>query len=205
MRAPDCWCRGRVARRLWVVLLLLFACLPAIAQPAVSSATDTRLLQVEGAFLVNFLRYTDWPPPRLGGTSDPYVVTVVGSPDAADAVAAVAAAAGDIRGRRVQVRRASMATPADRAAAADVLRTSHLVFVQASAQANVDTVLDTVRDLPILTVSDTPGFAASGGMLGLVQSRAHLAFEANPAAIRNAGLMVSAKVLKLATLRGVQR
>jgi hypothetical protein len=39
-------------------------------------------------------------------------------------------------------------------------------------------------------------------MLGLVQSRAHLAFEANPAAIRNAGLMVSAKVLKLATLRG---
>jgi len=74
-----------------------------------------------------------------------------------------------------------MATPADRAAAADVLRTSHLVFVQASAQANVDTVLDTVRDLPILTVSDTPGFAASGGMLGLVQSRAHLAFEANPA------------------------
>lgn len=205
MRAPDCWCRGRVARRLWVVLLLLFACLPAIAQPAASSATDTRLLQVEGAFLVNFLRYTDWPPPRLGGTSDPYVVTVVGSPDAAEAVAAVAAAAGDIRGRRVQVRRASMATAADRAAAADVLRTSHLVFVQASAQANVDTVLDTVRDLPILTVSDTPGFAASGGMLGLVQSRAHLAFEANPAAIRNAGLMVSAKVLKLATLRGVQR
>ena len=205
MRAPDCWCRGRVARRLWVVLLLLFACLPAIAQPAASSATDTRLLQVEGAFLVNFLRYTDWPPPRLGETSDPYVVTVVGSPDAADAVAAVAAAAGDIRGRRVQVRRASMATAADRASAADVLRTSHLVFVQASAQANVDTVLDTVRDLPILTVSDTPGFAASGGMLGLVQSRAHLAFEANPAAIRNAGLMVSAKVLKLATLRGVQR
>lgn len=191
-----------MARRLSVAMLILFLCAPALAQPAPSSAADTRLLQVEGAFLVNFLRYTDWPPPRLGDASDPYVVTVVGSPDAAEAVAAVAAAAGEIRGRRVQVRRASMATTADRAAAADLLRTSHLVFVQESAQANLDNVLDTVRDLPILTVSDAPGFAANGGMLGLVQSRAHLAFEANPAAIRNAGLMVSAKVLKLATLRG---
>ena len=194
-----------MARRLSVATLTLFLCAPALAQPAPSPAADARLLQVEGAFLVNFLRYTDWPPPRLGDASNPYVVTVVGSPDAADAVAAVAAAAGEIRGRRVQVRRAAMATAADRATAADLLRTSHLVVVQDSARANVDNVLDTVRDLPVLTVSDAPGFAATGGMLGLVQSRAHLAFEANPAAIRNAGLMVSAKVLKLATLRGGRR
>ena len=196
---------GRIARRLSVAVLIACSCVPALAQPTAPRSADTRLLQVEGAFLINFLRYTDWPPPRLGDASDPYVVTVVGSPDAADAVAEVAAAAGEIRGRRVQVRRASMATSADRAAADDLLRTSHLVFVPASAQANLDNVLDTVRDLPILTVSDAPGFAATGGMLGLVQSRAHLAFEANPVAIRNAGLMVSAKVLKLATLRGVRR
>ena len=189
--------------RLWA-LLALFACLPATALPAPTTSADTRLLQVEGAFLVNFLRYTDWPPQRLAA-SDPYVVTVVGSQDAADAVAAVAAAAGDIRGRRVLVRHASMATAADRAAAIELLRGSHLVFVQSSSRAEIGAVLDIVRDLPILTVGDAPGFAASGGMLGLVQARSRLAFEADPAAIRDAGLMVSAKVLKLATLRGARR
>ena len=190
--------------RLWA-LLALFACLPALAVPSPTPATDTRLLQVEGAFLVNFLRYTDWPPQRFAASSAPYVVTVVGSQDAADAVAAVAAAAGDIRGRHVLVRRASMATAADRAAATDLLRGSHLVFVESSARADIDAVLDIVRGLPILTVADVPGFAASGGMLGLVRSRSRLGFEADPAAIHDAGLMVSAKVLKLATLRGAAR
>ena len=186
-------------------LLALFACLPALAVPSPTPATDTRLLQVEGAFLVNFLRYTDWPPQRLPSASDPYVVTVVGSQDAADAVAAVASAAGEIRGRRVLVRRASVATAADRAAASEILRGSHLVFVQSLSPLDAGAVLDMVRDLPILTVGDAPGFAASGGMLGLVRARSRLAFEADPAAIRDAGLMVSAKVLKLATLRGSPR
>jgi len=187
----------------WALLALL-ACLPATALPA-SPSTEARLQQVEGAFLVNFLRYTDCPPQRFAASSAPYVVTVVGSQDAADAVAAVAAAAGDIRGRHVLVRRASMATAADRAAATDLLRGSHLVFVESSARADIDAVLGIVRGLPILTVADVPGFAASGGMLGLVRSRSRLGFEADPAAIHDAGLMVSAKVLKLATLRGAAR
>ena len=38
-------------------------------------------------------------------------------------------------------------------------------------------------------------------MLGLVRVQQHLAFEANPEAIRDARLLVSAKVLKLARIR----
>ena len=55
--------------------------------------------------------------------------------------------------------------------------------------------------MPVLTVSDVPGFAAQGGMLGLVRSGRHMAFEANPDAIRNGGVSLSAKVLKLARIR----
>jgi hypothetical protein len=54
----------------------------------------------------------------------------------------------------------------------------------------------------VLTVSDVPGFAAGGGMLGLVRSGRTLAIEANPDAIRASGISVSAKVLKLARLWG---
>jgi len=53
----------------------------------------------------------------------------------------------------------------------------------------------------VLTVGDATGFAAAGGMLGLVRVQEHLAFEANPEAIHDARLLVSAKVLKLARIR----
>lgn len=162
------------------------------------------VVQVEAAFLVNFLRYTDWPTRSFAGPDDPYIITVVGSADVAAAIATVATAAGEIRGRRIEVRRAVVDTPGDRAAAIDRLRDSHLVFVHSSAVADADVVLAMVRGQPVLTVGDLPDFAGEGGMLGLVQSRSHLAFEANPSTIQGAGLLVSAKVLKLARIRGAK-
>jgi hypothetical protein len=82
------------------------------------------------------------------------------------------------------------------------VRESQLVFVQAGAGAAADDVLAAARGRPVLTVGDAGGFVAAGGMLGLVRSGAHLGFQANPAAIRAAGLQVSAKVLKLAAIEG---
>jgi hypothetical protein len=45
-----------------------------------------------------------------------------------------------------------------------------------------------------------PGFTQSGGMIGLVRRSDSIVFEANPVAIRNSRLMLSAKVLKLARI-----
>jgi len=50
----------------------------------------------------------------------------------------------------------------------------------------------------VLTVSDNEDFTSQGGMLGLLRSDSRILFQANTSAIRNAGLLVSAKVLKLA-------
>jgi hypothetical protein len=80
------------------------------------------------------------------------------------------------------------------------LRRSHLVFFHASAGAVPSQALSDLWGQPVLTVSDMPEFTRAGGMIGLVRISGHVAFEANPMAIRNAGLMLSAKVLKLARL-----
>jgi hypothetical protein len=72
------------------------------------------------------------------------------------------------------------------------------VFFHRSAGRVHPQVLSDLARLPVLTVSDTDAFIANGGMLGLVRLDRRIVFEANPGAIRNAGLMVSAKVLKLA-------
>jgi hypothetical protein len=200
------WSKARL-----LAWLLLCACVPVLAAPAVTAAAAerTRLpneVEVEAAYLVNFLRYTQWPASSFAAPNSPYVVTVVGSQQAAASVRAVAAAAGPVEGRPIEVRWLSQArgsreipfdSPQDQDARAQ-LRGSHLVFFHRSAGPVRAQVLSDLADSPVLTVSDLDDFTSQGGMLGLVRADRRIAFQANTTAIRGAGLLVSAKVLKLA-------
>ena len=184
---------------------LLLACL----LPAAAFAQAVRApgeVEVEAAYLVNFLRYTQWPSTSFAAPGSPYVLTVVGSQEAAESVRAVAAAAGGIEGRRIEVRwlaqgrgsrSAPFDSPQDQEARA-MLRGSHLVFFHRSAGRVHPQALGDLANSPVLTVSDNEDFTSQGGMLGLLRSDRRILFQANTSAIRNAGLLVSAKVLKLA-------
>ncbi len=200
MRVP-----GMQWRLVWWLAVLpaaaLLATLLMVPRAASAQVAIPRAMQVEAAFLVNFVRFTQWPPARFESPGDPYVIAVVGGQQAADTVRAVAGAAGNIQGRRIAVIRVD---PKGRAGAREMrarLRGSHLVFVQGSLPEVDREVLSATAGLPLLTVGDSTDFAARGGMLGLVRDGPRLAFEANPEAIQAAGVMVSAKVLKLARLR----
>ena len=185
--------RSSWRRRAALLLVGVASVLPLAAQPV-----GDRELQVEAAFLVNFVRYAEWPRQQFTSASDPYVIAVLGSDTVVDTVAAIARAAGPIQGRRIEVKPLDL----DRRGARGSLRDSHVVFLHASAKATPRELLRAVEGMPVLTVSDVPGFAAEGGMLGLVRRGRHMAFEANPDAIRDGGVSLSAKVLKLARIRG---
>ena len=183
--------------------------LVAVAFTSVALAQGTRTpsaTDVEAAYLVNFLRYTQWPARSFEGPGAPYVVTVVGPASVAERVRAVAAAAGSVEGRAIDVRhlrwqRGSQQAPLDSERdreAAEQLRRSHLVFFHADAGRPHARVLADLWGQPVLTVGNARGFTDRGGMLGLVRSGGSIVFEANPGAIRNANLTVSAKDLKLA-------
>lgn len=213
--------RKPATRRLaWpIVLAAALGCALAGARPApLLGMADARAQvrqpseeEIEAAFLLNFLRYTDWPAQSFETGDSPYVLCVVGSESVAGRVRAVAAAAGRVNGRPVEVRwipnaRGTRAAPFDSAQDREnqqLLRRSHLVFFHASAGNVPAQAMSDLWGQPVLTVSDVPDFTRAGGMLGLVRRAGRIAFEANPEAIRNARLMLSAKVLKLArTTRG---
>lgn len=187
--------------------MALLCCLAVLAptratgQDRGAAATD-----VEAAYLVNFMRYTQWPADRLPSPDAPLVLTVVGPEQVAERVRAVAAAAGPVDGHPIVVRnvaapRGSLDAPLgserDRDAA-QLMRGSHLVFFHDGAAVVHPQVLADLWGQPVLTVGNARGFTGRGGMLGLFRSGGNIVFEANPGAIRNAGLVVSAKVLKLA-------
>ena len=193
--------RGGWARALFAAGALLAAfAFGGRAQAQEEGSTSEE--QVEAAFLVNFLRYTDWPPDSFTAPDQPYVITVVGSAQMADTMRRLTQVVPPVRGRRIEVRRLEFPPGADavvRAGISERLRRSHLVFVH-DASEPIAAILGDLSSQPVLTVSDRPDFVAQGGMLGLVRTGERIAFEANPAAIRNARLVVSAKVLKLARL-----
>lgn len=178
-------------------LLGLALCLPLAAQPL-----GNREREVEAAFLVNFVRYAEWPRQRFSGEADPYVIAVVGSQEATDTVAAIARAAGPIQGRRIEVWRVDLDGHGARREVAKMrLREAHVAFLPAEAATSPRELLGALDGAPVLTVSDVPGFVRDGGMLGLVRAGPHMVFEANPRAIDACGLGLSAKVLKLARIR----
>lgn len=188
--------RWRRSARTCVLLLVV-----AFLQLPVAAAGRAPTVAVEAAFLVNFMRFTQWPADRLPADDNPYIVAVVGSDTAADTIRTVASAADAIQGHPIAV---VDVDPRDverrQAKALEVLRGSHLVFVQSNDSDVRRQVFDTLDGSAVLTVGDTPDFAARGGMLGLVRSGSHLALEANPDEIQAAGVQVSAKVLKLARI-----
>jgi hypothetical protein len=196
------------ARARWLLCCLVLALAWPAAPPANADAVAIAPgeVEVEAAYLVNFLRYTQWPASTFPSANSPYVLTVVGPEGVVASVRAVAAAAGPIEGRVIEVRwipdaRGSRAAPFDSPQdleSAAQMRASHLVFFHRSAGRVHPQVLADLARLPVLTVSDTDGFTGDGGMLGLVRSDSRIVFQANPGAIRNANLLVSAKVLKLA-------
>jgi hypothetical protein len=185
---------AHLVRALAHALLALCLCtLPAGAGAQSATPSDT---QLKAAFVLNFVRYTQWPAETVPDAREPLVVAVLGSRALAAELDRLAQEAERLGQRPLHVLRLERAadTPELRA----VLRDVHAVFVAADAGRGANDLLAELRARPVLTIGEHPGFAARGGMLALVRQGARFGFAANPHAIQASGLQVSAKVLKLA-------
>lgn len=170
---------GRVAALLlclWLPLLL--------AGPGRAMATRHDQQQVQAAFLYNFLKFCTWP----GVADGPLLIgTFHSAPDAA-----LSAVAGKrVGGRPVAVRRIDSLAGA---------RRCRLLFVPAGERQRLAGLLAGLAGQPVLTVGASEDFARLGGIIGLVQSGDRLRFEVNLDAARAAGLVLSSRLLSLASI-----
>ena len=79
----------------------------------------------------------------------------------------------------------------------------HIVFV--GEESTSIQLLRTEEIRNVLTVGDSPGFAANGGMLGLRIDNNRIRFEVNLDAARDSELEISASLLQLATIVTARR
>jgi hypothetical protein len=160
------------------------------AQGTVRASTDADVasdVAVKAAFLYNFAKFTEWPA-LPAATS--LVLGVLGD-DAVGTALTETIRGQQIDGHALEVLRLTTdASP----------QSCHLLFVAGSEVRRASPMLDGVRTLPILTVSDGSGFAQTSGMIELFVESGHMRFAVNVDSVQRAGLHLSSRLLGLARI-----
>ena len=171
-----------VARLRVFVLIATLIALPGSARAAVDPTSDTL---VKAAFLYNFAKFAEWPASDL-----PLTMCIMGDIRVASELHRTVR---DKRldGRVLEVKGLGSDAPV---VACDV------IFISASETERVAVVLGALRTLPILTVSDSPGFARTNGIIELVVERERMHFAINTDAATRAGIRLSSRLLGLARI-----
>lgn len=138
--------------------------------------------QLKAAFLINFLKYVQWPD---GG--DAATICLAGRDTLGPYLAG--AEGRQVAGRELRVKR--IAGP-------DQIDDCQLLFVPEADEARFVAVLHWVESRPVLTVSDSEAFIRQGGAIALVRAEGRLQFEVNAEAIYRAGLKPSSQMMRLA-------
>ena len=141
---------------------------------------------VKAAFVLNFIKFVEWPASAFHSPEDPIVLSVLGDDPTAASLASLDGK--KVSGRRVVVRKIP---------ALSALERCHVLFIGASEKAELQPVLRAVQRWHVLTVADFEGFEGRGGAIGFVRQDNRVGFEINEESARKAGLKVNAKLLYL--------
>lgn len=157
--------------------------------PPVPEAVGEYLVKV--GFIYNFGKLTTWPQPRHTDAPGPFLVCVMGvDPFKADLDA--------IDGKTVGARTVIVRRDVEAAQAAQC----HVAFIALSEAPRLPQHLAALGGRPVLTVSDMPNFARSGGIIELKTVESRVRFAINLQSARRSGLNFSSKLLQLAEIVG---
>lgn len=169
-----------------IALFLTLGCTwLATAQP-----TLNREMQLKATFLYNFAQFSEWPPARFEDASSPIVIGIFGHDPFGGFIDELVGSA-TIGGRPVQVRRV---------ASVEEAKVCHVLFITRDKSAELDTILKQLQGNAVLTVSDIKDFTARGGMIELFIKDNKMKFEVNMTEYKNSNVVISSRVLRLATL-----
>ena len=166
-------------------LVLLLAAL--LAAPGGVRAQAAGEYELKAAFLYNFAKFVDWPPGTFPDPNASFRICVLGKDPFGGSLQAVAGE--EIAGHKLTVVRGeSISKPAG----------CQILFISRSERDQTAQVLTAVRDSPVLTVGDSPGFLEQGGVINFLLEGTKVRFEINNEAAGKAKLTISSKLLQLA-------
>ena len=173
----------------WLGLAVLALVQLQTATPfAASSQTGAQSdVAVKAAFIYNFAKFTEWPSLPDGGF---LMICVAGD----DAVAA--ALSETVQGQTV----GGHAFDVERSLNSATWKVCHLLYVADTETRRSTAGLTGLKTLPVLTVSDSKGFAQNGGIVELYLETGRMRFAINVTAAERSGLRLNSRLLGLARI-----
>jgi hypothetical protein len=174
-------------RRRWLVRLVGL-CLAGACAAAADTGPVASEYQVKAVFIYNFTKFTDWPPDAFSSPRAPIVIGILGEDPFGQTMDDL------VRGETVRERPLVV----KRLRAGDDLSSCHVLFISRSEKERLPAVLSQLKGSQVLSIGDLAGFAEQGGMVNLLLTNKTVKIEINQASAEQAGLQISAKLLKLA-------
>jgi hypothetical protein len=152
-------------------------------------AQPSREYDLKAVFLYNFAMFVEWPKEARPPAGQPIIIGVLGR-DPFGRVLDEVVGNEVLNGNPLAVRR--YRTPQE-------ARECHILFISASEQEDLPRILSVLRGRPILTVADMTRFVASDAIITFTTGK-RVQLHINPAAAQQAGIAISAKLLRVSTV-----
>ena len=179
----------RNKRRASLIILLLWILSSAPPRALALNGEDVEY-PAKLAFLYNFAKFIEWPPGSYRYAGAPLVICIAGH-DPFSAVTENDLRTRTVLGHPIEIRPFR---------AGDASSVCSMVFIPVTEKDQADNILRGLRGSSTLTVGETEGFAARGGIINLTVEGNRLHFEINQLAAERADLKISSKLFSLAKL-----
>lgn len=166
-----------------------------LAGTAVAQVPASREKQVQAVFLFNFAQFVEWPATAFSAADSPLIIGILGE-DPYGLLLDEVVKGERINDRPLEVRRYRRP---------EEVGECHILFVSRSEQGRLERLVSDLKGRSILTVSDSEGSAQRGVMIRYVTERGRIRLRINLDAARDAGLILSSKLLRAAEIVGTRK
>lgn len=184
-RGNNCGRSGLSAAPIAAFFLLFLSVLNLAAQPAA-----TKEYQLKAVFLFNFSQFVEWPTNAFTDSQSPITIGVLGTDPFGSSLD------DTVRGEKVNGRPLVV----QRYGRVEDIKDCHIIFISQSEEGRLEQILENLKGRSILTVADTDQAARRGVMIRFVMENNKIRLRINLASARTAGLTISSKLLRPATI-----
>ena len=144
--------------------------------------------EIRAAFILNFAKFTEWPPQSFADADTPLTVGFVGTDDARTALV-ILSTGKVINGRRIVTLQIKSVL---------VARQCRILFFRKDKGDFADGALEVATEAQALTIGESKNFLARGGLIRLFIEDKRMRFDVNIGAAHRSKIQLSSKLLALA-------
>lgn len=173
-----------------LIIIAVCGCIVNISH-ATAESELSREYKIKAVLIYRFTKFIEWTPESFSDNQDPLILSIIGNDPFSKSIDALHGK--NVKGRKLLVKRITGIEDIDK---------SHILFIAQSEKERLTEILQTTRELCVLTIGDMEGFSNQGGIINFFMVENTVRFEINVAAAQEAGLEIRPSLLNLAKVVG---